>query len=267
MQRLLLAVILLTHGIASRAQVNPIYENLPVGKYAVGFKIFTLTDSSRISKPEYNYSGEKNEGDRLRKITIHLWYPAVASSGKTAVTYGDYCYNNSLSSTDEVISASQKNTQINARRTGTENWFGKTTDEAWKKLAETKMLARAVAIPLKEKFPLLIGMLRPLSTSVTNELLASNGYVVAMVKGDGIGSFSQAALREIPEMHPADANFFDSLAEAYGVTGDKENMKKISAAVLDILGKKTSLTDADKAIKQTAETRLKNREVGKTERP
>ena len=42
------------------------------------------------------------------------------------------------------------------------------------------MLAQADAEPEKEKFPLLIGMLRPLSTSVTNEMLASNGYVVAM---------------------------------------------------------------------------------------
>jgi len=46
------------------------------------------------------------------------------------------------------------------------------------------------AAPLKDKFPLLIGMLRPLSTIITNELLASNGYVVAMIKGDNTSSFA-----------------------------------------------------------------------------
>ena len=49
-------------------QKNPVYENLPVGKYPVGFKIFTLTDDSRIVKPENNYLGEKNEDDRRKKL-------------------------------------------------------------------------------------------------------------------------------------------------------------------------------------------------------
>ncbi len=61
------------------AQTNPVFTNLPVGKYAVGFKIFTLTDSSRIAKPEYNYLGEKIEGDRRKKIIIHFWYPPKAN--------------------------------------------------------------------------------------------------------------------------------------------------------------------------------------------
>jgi hypothetical protein len=73
-------------------QKNPIYENLPVGKYAVGFKTVTLPDYSRITKPGCNYWGEKNEGDRSRKITIHLWYPAKANTGKRTVTYGDLSF-------------------------------------------------------------------------------------------------------------------------------------------------------------------------------
>jgi len=32
-----------------------IYTNLPIGKYAVGFKIETIADSSRITKPLYNF--------------------------------------------------------------------------------------------------------------------------------------------------------------------------------------------------------------------
>ena len=62
------------------------------------------------------------------------------------------------------------------------------------------MLAQADAEPLKEKFPLLIGMLRQLSTSVTNEMLASNGYIVAMINEQNSSSFSESALNEIPDM-------------------------------------------------------------------
>ena len=46
------------------------------------------------------------------------------------------------------------------------------------------MLAVKEAEREHEKFPMLIGMLRPLSTAVANELLASNGFVIAMVLSD-----------------------------------------------------------------------------------
>jgi hypothetical protein len=195
------ATIIAFCGMTASAQPDPIYTNLPVGKYAVGFKIFTLTDESRIEKPEYNYLGEKNEGDRRKKITIHLWYPAKPNTGKQTVLYGDYCYNSLLTNTGEAIDKNRREAAIISKRRSVENWFGKTTDDAWNKLTQTPMLAKADAEPLPEKFPLLIGVLRDLSTSVTNEMLASNGYVVAMIK-DNIftRSFSESALQEIPDM-------------------------------------------------------------------
>lgn len=195
-----MAIFLVMFGILSIAQVSPVYENLPVGRYAVGFKIFTLTDDSRIVKPEYNYLGEKNEGDRRKKITVHLWYPAKPPTGRRTLRFEDYCYNNLLVSTNEVIDKTQRDGQVNARRRSVEGWFGKTTDDAWKKLLETPMLAAADAGPVKEKFPLLIGMLRPLSTSVTNEMLASNGYVVAMIQQANFSSFAQSTLEAVPDM-------------------------------------------------------------------
>src|SRR6188768_2477425 len=127
------AAIIAFCGMAASAQENLIYTNLPVGKYAVGFKIFTITDESRIDKPEYNYLGEKNEGDRRKKITIHLWYPAKPNTGKKTVTYGDYCYNGLLTNTSEIIDKNRQESAINAKRRSVENWFGKTTDEAWNK--------------------------------------------------------------------------------------------------------------------------------------
>ena len=179
-------------------QQNPIYHDLPVGKYAVGFKIFTLTDDTRIAKPEYNYLGEKTEGDRRKKITVHLWYPA--NPGKKNLRYEDYCYNNLLKATNEIIVADQRDQQVKGKRRSVEGWFGKTTDDAWKKLIETPMMAQADAEPLKEKFPLLVGMLRPLSTSIINEMLASNGYVIAMIQQDNFSSFALATIDAIPDM-------------------------------------------------------------------
>ena len=47
----------------------------------VGFRIITIIDSTRVTKPLYNYFGEKETGDRHRKISIHLWYPAKPNTG------------------------------------------------------------------------------------------------------------------------------------------------------------------------------------------
>lgn len=181
-------------------QPNPIYKTLPVSKYAVGFKIITITDDTRVTRPLYNYLGEKNNGDNRRKITIHLWYPAMNHSGKRKLRFEDYCYNNLLTSTAEITRVVEKNAQINRIRASVERWFGKTTVKAWQNLLANFMLAEEEAVPLRQHFPLLIGMLRPLSTSITNELMASNGYVVAMISNAPFTSFSNAALSQVPDM-------------------------------------------------------------------
>ncbi len=184
------------------SQSSPIYENLPVGKYPVGFKIFTITDDSRVTLPEYNYLGKKNEGDRSRKITIHLWYPAKANPNTRKMTYGEYCYNHLLKTTNEKISEETIINQLRSTRGSIRNWFGEPTDESWKKLIDSKMLAEPDAQADQSKFSLLIGDLRPLSTTVTNELLASNGYVVAMVTsiGENYSSPAEISLKIVPDM-------------------------------------------------------------------
>lgn len=189
--------------ILSRANAqNTIYKSLPMGKYPVGFRIFTIDDFTRAARPPYNYMGERNVGERQRKITIHLWYPAKANSGKP-LSFGDYCYNALLTSTQETIAEHQKVDQINGKRAGIERWWGKTTDDNWKKLVGSTMIAMSDAKPEAENFPLLIGMLRPLSTTLSCEMMASNGYVVAMVKGSISDSFAEGALQEIPDMQHA----------------------------------------------------------------
>jgi len=197
-------IVLLLFGIDNiSGQVrSSIYKNLPVGKYAVGFKIITLTDSNRVSKPAYDYLGEKNSSDQFRKITVHLWYPSKNNSGRRRVEYGDYCYNSLLTVTNEVISKERKNAVINNWRTAMERFLGKAGDDQWNELVTTPMLAIEDAIGMQEKFPLLIGLMRPFTTGITNEFLASHGYIVAMLKKEepGDDNWAKNARYEIPDM-------------------------------------------------------------------
>ncbi len=180
----------------TQAQPNPMYENLPIGKYAVGFKIITLTDDSRIDKPTFNYFGEKTTGDRSHSFSVHIWYPAKPNTGKGAITYEEYCYNMKLKRTDENIDPQKKEEEL--RRSG--RGFFTISDNDFKKMTPLPMLAQKDATPANEKFPLLIGSLRPVSTAVTIEFLVSHGYTVAMVVPFENVDYPKAFINEIADM-------------------------------------------------------------------
>lgn len=120
--KLLAGLFLLVTDVLS-ARENLDYKDMPWGKYAVGFEIITVIESNRVSKPEYNYWGEKNREDRRRKITIQLWYPAENNSGKRSIKYDGYCYNGLPAATIEVISETQKNKLINQWRNAMGRFF------------------------------------------------------------------------------------------------------------------------------------------------
>lgn len=186
----------------SPSQSNPLYNDLPVGKYTVGFKIVTVIDSSRVTKPLYNYFGEKEESDRFRKVTIHTWYPSAPNSAKEVMSFADYCYSDALTTSKEIIPDEEKNRRIKNAHESLDRFFGKTEESKWQQIVQTKMLALKEAVPSTEKYLLLIGMLRPLSTTVTCELLASNGYIVAMVVSDG-GRWPAGFISDIADMQKA----------------------------------------------------------------
>lgn len=48
------------------------------------------------------------------------------------------------------------------------DFFGKISDNKWKKLVNTRMLAQEEGIKLQGKFPLLIRLMRPFTTAITN---------------------------------------------------------------------------------------------------
>lgn len=186
-------------ALVAQAQPNPFFANLPVGRYAVGFNVVTLTDESRVTKRLYTYFGEKEAGNRYRRVQLHLWYPSRPNSGSGTMSYGDYCAAESFSELNGATGEPLKTRLLNDQRATFQNFFGKLADADWEKLAKAPLLARKAATPLAERFPLLVGTLRPLSTSVTNELLASNGYVVAMVT-DGETAEATPMIRYIQQV-------------------------------------------------------------------
>lgn len=211
-----LLIILLTQS--AFAQLTPMHANLPIGSHRVGFKIITITDKTRIAKPLLNYFGERETGDRARKIYVHLWYPAKPNTGKISMTYGEYAVNDLFSATSDKVAENLLTGKLSSQRSTFEGFFGKISDEQWKTIAGTRMLAFKDATWHSEKFPLLIGMLRPLSTSVTNEVLASNGYVVAMVKHSG----SQYPLGHIDEIQ--DMQLAMKEIGKFGIVADEDNI-------------------------------------------
>lgn len=214
-------------AIQAQSQPSPIYEHLPVGAYAVGFKIFTITDETRAAVPEYDYLGNKYAGDRSRKITVQLWYPAEANTGRRTITYSDYSCHHLLKSTDEPVSPDMVDQQMNQWRTSIERFLGSTSDDKWDELVAMPMLAREDAQPLQDEFPLLIGLMRPFTMAITNEFLASHGYTVAMIRKEEPGDdlWAKNAINEIPDMQfvihslSRDRNFDRDNIGTFGFSG------------------------------------------------
>ena len=109
---------------------------------------------------------------------MHVWYPASPGSTVAPMTFAD-----AMAEQLPVKSAAEvARTEQGVRRFMGE--FGPVSDDAWARLKATRLLARRDVPAANGRHPLIIGLLRPLSTSITNEFLASHGFVVAMVDGE-----------------------------------------------------------------------------------
>jgi hypothetical protein len=149
---------------------SPLHGGLEAGRHAVGFRTVTLHDASRPVLPARRPDGSAEPGDRARAITVHVWYPAQRTAAP-ALTVADY------------VTSADPTEQENRRQALRQflGQFGPVSEEAWSGLLRTPLLARREANPAEGRFPLIIGQLRPFSTTITNEYLASHGYVVAMI--------------------------------------------------------------------------------------
>ena len=149
---------------------SPLHGALEPGPHRVGFTVITVNDATRPSGPKRDAAGKPiDAARRTRSIDVHVWYPAMG--GATPMTLADYT---------GADAAARRERQERLRRFLGE--FGTVTDDAWTRLLAMPLLAARDAAPAAGRFPLLVGHLREFSTTVTNEYLASHGYVVAMAR-------------------------------------------------------------------------------------
>lgn len=200
---------------------SPLHGSLVPGRYAVGFTKIELRDPTRYDRPKVDRDGRPVSTDRARRFTVHVWYPAAPGSER-AMTFTDYMFSHF---TDTVSEATRQADESNRRRFFAQ--FGTVSDSAWQRLKVTPLLARLNAPAAEGRFPLIVGSLRRLSTTVTNEYLASHGYVVAMSDGfqpdttdPGVGL--ETAVRDMEAMVPElrkQANVDPTRLAALGFSG------------------------------------------------
>jgi hypothetical protein len=164
-------------GVSAQGR-SPLFGSLVPGPHAVGFMKRGLRDSTRLELPKLDSAGRPQTADRSRPMTVHIWYPAAAGASQP-MTFRDYMFSHMP---DTVSDAARSTDEANRRRFFAN--FGTVSDSAWSTLQRTPLLATRNAPPASGRYPLVIGALRSLSTTVTNEYLASHGYVVAMVDGE-----------------------------------------------------------------------------------
>ena len=217
------AVAVVTSAVAAQRtpSASPLFGALVPGPYAVGFTKIDLRDSTRYELPKLGRDGRPVTTDRTRRFSVHVWYPAAAASAR-AMTFADYMFSHFA---DTVSEATRRVDEANRLRFFAQ--FGTVSDTAWRQLMATPLLGRRNAPAAAGRFPLIVGSLRRLSTTVTNEYLASHGYVVAMSDGfqpdtsdPGVGL--ETAVRDMEVMVPElrkQANVDPTALAALGFSG------------------------------------------------
>jgi hypothetical protein len=160
---------------ASRAQTAPaLLAGLEPGPHAVGFRVVPLADPSRPSKPKTDAQGQPVTASRARELALHVWYPAAGDGAPMSMA--DYIELGEPVAGGTPASFSNQHRQLLARI------FGGVTDDEWARYRAVPFAARRNAAPAAGRFPLLAGVLRPVSIVAMSEYLASHGYVVAFVQ-------------------------------------------------------------------------------------
>ncbi|WP_276482606.1 dienelactone hydrolase family protein [Paraflavitalea pollutisoli] len=147
----------------SLKKLSPAY-----GKYAVGFKHYTSTDSSRT----YRRIFEWNNQHIARPIPISIWYPSRDKvDGKTSLTVLDYL---------RILKAEEEWEHLPDDQLL--NWFSYTNTPEHQQRLKEKTRAIAQLKPADGKFPAVVYAPGLQGASIENfvlcEFLASHGYIV-----------------------------------------------------------------------------------------
>jgi tetratricopeptide (TPR) repeat protein len=163
---LLLLLALMWMGADVMAQPPAFPGGLDVGPHAVGFRLITVEDGTRLTGGRA--APADRAANRARTVRLHVWYPAASGAGGR-LTVADY-----LSLAGPAAAT---------HRTDLPRTLGLTlTDPEWRTYTAFPLTATRDAAAAAGPFPLIVGMLRPVSSVVAGEHLASHGYVVGFVE-------------------------------------------------------------------------------------
>ena len=168
MTKKLFVLFLLIFSFSLFAQ-NEVWNKLDKGNYNVGFKVYSLFDSSRaIKNPKED-----------RPIQVSYWYPAQANDFNKRMTYKDYFLLSAEETNYQISDALKNSAVINYKKLLASNGIDDSTVDQW---FGQKMLAVKDATPSKGKFPLVVVAQGNFHSAHHQaflcEFLASNGYVV-----------------------------------------------------------------------------------------
>jgi tetratricopeptide (TPR) repeat protein len=155
------------------------WGDLRPGPNAVGFKLTTAYDQSRVFHSNPAYRGLPEQAETARPIRIYMWYPAQAA-GQESLRLGDYVR---MAADDFGLIAEGKKPADDALPLPVQLAKGLKEDQR-RRLFAGKTTAIPNASPQTQQFPLIIlgqGLYyeSPLTHFTLAEYLASQGYVVA----------------------------------------------------------------------------------------
>jgi dienelactone hydrolase len=186
---LVLLALVASAGIFTRAEGDPLplrsplHGNLASGPYDVGLTRLTLRDGLRPTALRRVGDQPVSLAARARLVHVDVWYPASLGAAATPLTVADYLVAHVAGTPGPATRARPDAARTDALRR-TLGTFGTLSDEAFAYVLAQPFLAVRDAVPAAGPFPLVVGQLRPMAMTITNEHLASHGYVVAMVSGD-----------------------------------------------------------------------------------
>jgi tetratricopeptide (TPR) repeat protein len=190
-------------SVEALAQRSPLWSDLESGPYAIGFRTIKIFDYTRVVRLKQDREGVPTVGERAQPLLISVWYPAKKSAAGRRLSFSGYLYASALDAQlTEPSAERKKNVEIELRDFYERPFnfpYGKMPDEGWKKLLDTEMQALADAEAEPGSYPLIVGVGGPLGNGVTNEYLASHGYIVAIVSS--FSDATQGVLRTESYLH------------------------------------------------------------------
>jgi dienelactone hydrolase len=195
----------------------------PLGKETIGFRVEWITDHTRSWQ---DIDAEGNAYEAPRVVRVHLWYPAVGTSGR-AMTLRDYFEPRVPIGVPALLSQAIHDNDVGNPESSFRGIYGRDST-AYARALATPVAARAGATPAPGKHPVVIYSVGQNDFSqdavALAEWLASTGYIVASVPH--LGSSPRRALLFVHDPVSYETQLRDlevALAQALELPGADEN--------------------------------------------